>query len=65
MTLITAAKETKKEEVFLCSMTEKKNMKELHWLNFIVYNMFTPMNSKKNWANGGTTEQTRNQKPET
>ena len=23
------------------------------------------MNSKKNWANGGTTEQTRNQKPVT
>ena len=35
-------------------------MKELHWLNFIVYNMFMPMNSKKKWANGGTTEQTRN-----
>ena len=31
-----------------------------NWLNFIFYNMFMPMNSKKNWANGGTTEQTRN-----
>ena len=31
-----------------------------NWLNFIVSNMFMPMNSKKNWANGGTTEQTRN-----
>ena len=29
-------------------------------LNLIVYNMFMPMNSKKNWANGGTNEQTRN-----
>ena len=28
--------------------------------NFIVYNMFMPMNRKKNWANRGTTEQTKN-----
>ena len=25
-----------------------------------VHNMFMPMKDKRNWANGGTTEQTRN-----
>ena len=31
-----------------------------NWLNFILYNIFMSMDSEKNWANGGTTEQTRN-----